>query len=377
MNLIIAASELYSHLQKVGKVIPAKSTLPILTNVLVEIEGNKLKLTGNDSANIISATIDLPSSYEKFSICIEAKRLLEILKELNNLPIEINFNPENLVISIKTQYGEYTSVGTLANDYPKMPVINKDEEQSFSIKSNILLDAINKTIFAVGNDPLRPYINGIYFDLYPDKACFVSTDIQKLVLYKRFDLSINFTNSFILSQKTASILKSLIAKDDTDILVTFDKHNVKFDINKNLFIIGRLCEGVYPAYNSVIPTKRQYKLNIDRNELLNSIKRVSLFGNPASNLVRFEINENVLNLSAEDYDLSTSAVETIQCSYKGVPTTIGFKSIFLQEILSNIESPFVSFEFNDPIRPVLIFPVDEDKAKEDTCMLIMPMKLTE
>ncbi|MCX7954528.1 MAG: DNA polymerase III subunit beta [Bacteroidales bacterium] len=377
MNLIIAASELYSHLQKVGKVIPSKSTLPILTNVLFEIENNKLKLTGSDSVNIISTTIELPASYEKYSLCLEAKRLLEILKELNELPIEINFNKENLMTTIKTQYGEYTFMGTISNDYPKIPSIDNEDAQSFNINSNVLLEALNKTLFAVGNDPLRPYINGIYFDLYPDKACFVSTDIQKLVLYKRYDIAINFTNSFILSQKTASILKSLLSKDDSQISVTFDKQNVKFEINNNLYIIGRLCEGVYPAYNSVIPPKRQCKLTIDRNELLNSIKRVSLFGNPASNLIKFEINENNINISAEDYDLSTSATETIQCSYKGTSMTIGFKSIFLQEILSNIDSSFVLFEFNDAVKPVLIFPAEEDKSKEDTCMLIMPLKINE
>ncbi len=374
VTFIISSTELYSHLQQLSKVIPTKSTLPILGNFLFEIEMNQLNITATDTSNTLSSKVSLNNVEGKGNICIDAKKLLEIVKEFGEQPITFNINTDNFLVDIVTQNGKFSLTGYDAEDFPQVPSLHKTA-LTFGLTSDIISTGINKTIFAVANDPLRPIMNGIYFDLNPSEFCFVATDAHKLVRYKRFDVKVDFTESFILGQKSATLLKSMVIKSGQTINVSFDKQNVHFTFDNNAKLVCRLIDGIFPAYNSVIPTDNPNKLTIDRIELINTIKRVSIFSNPATNLIRLQLNPNQLVVSAQDYDLATSAVEQLSCSYEGEPMEIGFKSLFLMEILSNHTTPFVSMELSDPTRAGLVLPVEEDHTIEDTLMLIMPMKI--
>lgn len=374
LTFIVSSTELYSHLQQLNKVVPSKSTLPILGNFLFNIEDNTLKLTASDTANTISTMLTLNNVEGTGSICIDAKRLLDILKEFGEQPITFNINTETLIVELVTQNGKFSLAGYNAEDFPIIPELNKNFN-TLTITGEALLSGIQKTIFAVANDPLRPIMNGICFDMSPTEFCFVSTDAHKLVRYKRFDIKVDFTESFILGQKSANLLKSMIDKTDNNIVLSFDKQNVHFKFSNGSHIVCRLTEGVYPAYNSVIPVENPNKLTIDRVELMNSIKRVSIFSNPATNLIRLQINPNHIIIDAQDYDLATSGVEQIACSYEGEPLEIGFKSLFLMEILANHTTPTVVIELSDPTRAGLVLAVEEDHSIEDTLMLIMPMKI--
>jgi len=374
LSFIISSSDLYEKLQQVNKVVPSKSTLPILTNFLFEVDNNVLKITGTDTSSTLITAITLNNVDGSGKICIEAKKLIEILKEFGNQPVTFNINDETYNIEITTQFGKYSLVGYDYRDFPSLPQL-KSDANTFEIKSEALLTAIQKTIFAVANDNLRPVMNGIYFDITPNEITFVSTDAHKLIRYKRFDVSPNFTDSFILPQKSASLLKSLLEKDDKIVKVSFDKQNAHFYLPDETILISRLIEGVYPAYNSVIPVDNPNKLIIDRVEFMNSIKRVSIFSNQATNLIRLQLMPNQLIISAEDYDLSTSGMEQIPCTYEGSPMEIGFKSVFLLEIVSNHSTESIIIELSDPTRAGLILADGEDHTIEDTLMLIMPMKL--
>jgi DNA polymerase-3 subunit beta len=374
LTFIVSSTELYSHLQLLSKVIPTKSTLPILGNFLFEIENNQLNLTATDTANTLSTMLALNNVEGKGEICIDAKRLLEILKEFGEQPITFNINTDNFLVEIITQNGKFSLTGYNSEDFPQLPPLQKNASK-FIISSDILSTGVSKTIFAVANDPLRPIMNGIYFDINPGEFCFVATDAHKLVRYKRFDVKVDFTESFILGQRSANLLKSMVIKSDPSINVSFDKQNVHFIFSNASKLTCRLIDGVYPAYNSVIPLDNPNKLTIDRVEIMNSIKRVSIFSNPAINLVRLQLNPNQLIVDTQDYDLATSAVEQLSCSYEGEPMEIGFKSLFLMEILANHTSPFVTLELSDPMRAGLVLAVEEDHTVEDTLMLIMPMKI--
>ncbi|MGQ9846860.1 MAG: DNA polymerase III subunit beta [Bacteroidales bacterium] len=374
LRFIVSSTELYSHLQQLNKVVPSKSTLPILGNFLFNVEDNTLKLTASDTSNTISTKLTLNNVEGSGSICIDAKKLLDILKEFGEQPITFNINTETLIVEMVTQNGKFSLAGYNAEDFPLVPELHKNYN-TLTISGEALLSGIQKTIFAVANDPLRPIMNGIYFDMSPTEFCFVSTDAQKLVRYKRFDVKVNFTESFILAQKSANLLKSMIDKTDNNIILSFDKQNAHFQFSNGTQIVCRLIEGVYPAYNSVIPHENPNKLTIDRVELMNSIKRVSIFSNPATNLIRLQINPNHIIIDAQDYDLATSGVEQLACSYEGEPIEIGFKSLFLLEILANHTSPTVVIELSDPTRAGLVLALEEDHSIEDTLMLIMPMKI--
>lgn len=374
LSFIVSSSELYLHLQQPYKVVPSKSTLPIVSNFLFEIHDNILKITATDTSNTIINQMSLTNVEGSGSICVEAKKIIEILKELGEQPITFNINTETLNVEMVTQNGRFAIAGYDPSDYPQVPELSGNV-RNFSITKEALLNGIQKTIFAVANDPLRPIMNGIYFDIYPDEMCFVATDAHKLVRYKRYDVKANFTDSFILSQKSATLLKGMLDKDENTISVTFNSQNVLFQFSENNYLICRLVDGVYPNYNSVIPTNNPNKLLVDRVELLNSIKRVNIFSNAATNLVRLQITPNQLIISAQDYNLAQSGTESIACSYEGEPMEIGFKSIFLMDILSNHSTPNVLIELSDPTRAGLVLAVDEDTNIENTLMLIMPMKI--
>jgi DNA polymerase-3 subunit beta len=238
----------------------------------------------------------------------------------------------------------------------------------------VLLSGINKTLFATADDELRPVMNGIFVELSTEDIKFVASDAHKLVRYKRFDAKAEKDASFILPKKPAALLKSLLPKEDFDVKLEFDEKNAFFTLS-NYKLICRLVEGNYPSYNSVIPTNNPNKLIIDRVEFYNTVRRVSVFSNQASNLIRLKLTENQLVVSAQDIDFSISAVERLNCQYEGEDMEIGFKSTFLQEILSNLSATEVKVELSDPTRAGLLLPADNENEEENVLMLLMPMMI--
>jgi DNA polymerase-3 subunit beta len=247
------------------------------------------------------------------------------------------------------------------------------ERKSLTLDVDLLVSCINKTIFATADDELRPVMNGVYFDFSPESLTFVATDAHKLVKCQAEHAS-DITSSFILPKKPANLLRNLLAKEEAPVEVSFDAKNVTFSL-ENFNLVCRLIEGNYPNYNAVIPAANPNKVLIDRVEFVNGIKRVAVCSNPSTNLIRMDIANNKVNLTAQDIDFSVSANETISCSYDGQPVTIGFKSTFLVEILSNIDTPTVVVELADSTRAGVFKPVSEDNTSAQTLMLLMPMMI--
>ncbi len=216
-------------------------------------------------------------------------------------------------------------------------------------------------------------MNGVYFDFQPETLTFVATDAHKLVKCTA-EQSNDFAASFILPKKPSNLLRNLLAKEEDAVEVTFDAKNVTFQL-KNFKLVCRLIEGNYPNYNAVIPAANPNKVLVDRVEFLNGIKRVAVCSNPTTNLIRMDIADNRVNLTAQDIDFSVSANETISCSYEGQNVTIGFKSTFLVEILSNIDTPTVVVELADSTRAGVFKPVYDDKQSSESLMLLMPMMI--
>jgi len=376
MNFIISSSELYAHLQSVKQVINSKNSLPILDNFLFQIEKKNLQITASDLESTLITNIELSNVEGEGMIAIEAKRLSDILKEFSEQPLTFNIDTETFSVEVLSQNGKFSLIGQNGNEFPKLPTIKKGKGSKIQLSAELLLNGINKTIFATAEDELRPVMNGIFIEISPEEIRFVSTDAHKLVRYKRFNVSTDITSSFILPKKPASLLKNLIAKGSIEVEVEFDEKNAFFNILSNK-LICRLVEGNYPAYNAVIPIDNPNKLTVDRVELINSLKRVTVFSNQATNLVRLQITGNQLTISAQDIDFSISAVERIPCTFEGEAMEIGFKSLFLMDILLNLSSTEVCFELSDPTRAGIILPANNENKDEDILMLIMPMMLND
>jgi DNA polymerase-3 subunit beta len=277
-------------------------------------------------------------------------------------------------VVIQSENGKFSIPGQNGAEFPQMPVIKDDQKQTLEIEQELLLSGISKSLFATADDELRPVMNGIFLELSPDDITFVASDAHKLVRYKRTDANAGSASSFILPKKPASLLKNILPREENKVVLEFDDRNASFTLT-NYKLVCRLVEGNYPSYNSVIPTDNPYKMSIDRLAFYNTLKRVSVFSNQASNLVKLSLTGNQLNISAQDIDFSISANERLSCQYEGEDMEIGFKSTFLIEILANLASDDVVLEMSDPTRAGILLPAETENESEDTLMLLMPMMI--
>ncbi len=373
MRFVVSSTELLKHLIAISRVISSKNTLPILDNFLIKLEDKTLLITASDLETTLTTRIELENSAEDGLIAIQAKIMLDTLKEFPEQPLTFNIDPDTLAVEILSANGKFSIVGHNGEDFPVLPKL-AEKHNEISLPHDLLLAGINKTLFATADDELRPVMNGIFIELSPVEIAFVASDAHKLVRYKRSDVKYTDVASFILPKKPASLLKNLLPREDSDVKLEFDEKNAFFTLN-GFKMVCRLVEGKYPAYNSVIPLNNPNELVIDRVEFYTTLKRVSVFANQASNLVRLKLTPTELIVSAQDIDFAISGVETIKCEYEGQPMEIGFKSTFLVEILSNLSSSDVKMKLSDPSRAGLLLPAEKELEYEDVLMLLMPMMI--
>ncbi len=366
--------ELLGHVQAISRVISTKNTLPILDNFLFSMEDGLLEITASDLESTLVTQIQLENTEGSGMIAVPARILTDTLKEFPDIPLTFEINTDTLVIVIQSENGKFTLMGQNGAEFPQMPVIKDDQKQQVELEHDLLLAGINKSLFATADDELRPVMNGIFLELSPDDITFVASDAHKLVRYKRTDASAPASSSFILPKKPASLLKNILPKEENIVMLEFDDRNASFTLT-SYRLVCRLVEGNYPSYNSVIPTDNPYKMSIDRLAFYNTLRRVSVFSNQASNLVKLSLTGNQLNISAQDIDFSISANERLACQYEGEDMEIGFKSTFLIEILANLSSTDVVLEMSDPTRAGILVPGEAENENEDTLMLLMPMMI--
>ncbi len=374
MKFVISSTELLGHLSSINKVISSKHTLPILDNFLFNLEDSELVITATDLETTMITRIELDNAEGEGVIALEARRLTSMLREFPEQPLTFEIDMDSLKVDILSENGKFSIVGQNGEDFPQLPVVQEENSTSLKLSSNMFSVGINKTLFATADDELRPVMNGIFIEIKPESITFVASDSHKLVRYRRLDVSLTSQTKFILPKKPASLLKNILPSDETEISLQTDKNNAFFSIN-GYQLICRLVEGEYPTYDAVIPTNNPYKVIADRLAVANTIKRVAVFSNQASNLIKIKLEPNQMIISAQDIDFSISAYEKLNCQYDGEEMEIGFKSVFLAEILLNISSGSVVFELSDPSRAGLILPLDKDNTTEDELMLLMPMMI--
>lgn len=375
MKFIVSSSLLLKNIQALSGVLNSSNTLPILDDFLFELKDDKLFITASDLETTMTVSLEPTKSEEAGTVAIPARILLETLKTFADIPITFTINNETLGIEISAGDGKYKLSGHRSDEYPQMPAL--EDTTSLELKASILVNAINKTIFATGNDELRPVMSGVFCELTPDDITFVATDAHKLVRYRRTDAKAESSVSFILPKKPLNQIKNILAgNDETIVKIEYNQTNAFFTFD-NIFMVCRLIEGRYPNYDAVIPANNPNVLTIDRVSLLNSIKRVAIFANQSTHQVRFKISGKELTLSAEDLDYANEAKERLTCSYEGEDIEIGFNSRFLLEMLTNLDIDEVRFKMSAPNRAGLIMPVEAENEHEDILMLVMPVMLNQ
>jgi DNA polymerase-3 subunit beta len=372
MKFIVSSSLLLKNLQAINGVINSSNTLPILDDFLFELKENELSITSSDLETTMTVTLAPDKTDETGSIAIPAKILVDTLKTFADIPVSFSINDETLMIEISAGEGKYKLSGHKSDEYPHPPVL--EGTTSIDLNSSVVANAINKTLFATGNDELRLVLSGVFCELSPDDVTFVATDAHKLVRYKRTDTKSTDSASFILPKKPLNLLKTILATQDVPVKIEYNLTNAFFSFG-NINLICRLIDGKYPNYDAVIPSENPNKMVIDRILLLNSIRRVAIFANQSTHQIRFKLSGKELVLSSEDIDFSNEAKERLTCTYEGDDIEIGFNSKFLLEMLNNIDTDEIKLEMSAPNRAGILLPVDNKNKDEDILMLVMPVML--
>ena len=374
MKLIISSSELLRGVMAVAKAIPAKSPLPILENFLFDLKGNTLEITASDAELTLRTQIEVESTAEEGRIAVPAKHMMDLLKELPDQPLTISTTSDSSFLC-SWAGGESTLPYFPAEDYPEIIGADTNNAVTLQFPAQSLVEGISSTIYATADDEIRPAMNGIFFDIDLNSTTLVASDSHKLICYTTADVNASEKASFILHKKPASILKSTIGKDIETVEISFDAKTAEFKFGTTT-VICRLVVGKYPKYRDVIPQNNSNILRINRSLLLNTVRRVSVCSNKASNHIKFDLKSGSLMVSAQDLGFSIAAHETMQCQYDGEELTIGIKAPFIIEILSNMTCGELVIKFLDSKRAALIVPAEEEAESEKICGIIMPIMIS-
>jgi DNA polymerase-3 subunit beta len=370
MKFIVSSTYLLKHLQILGGVINNSNTLPILDNFLFDLQKKKLTVSASDLETTMSSVLEVESDAEG-TIAVPARLLLDTLKTFPEQPLTFVVEDNNTV-EISSNHGKYALAYADGNEFPK--AIEVANPSTTTILGDVLATAIAKTIFASGNDDLRPVMSGVFFQFSPENLIFVATDAHKLVKYQRNDVQATEVAEFIMPKKPLNLLKGILAGSESEVTIEYNDSNAKFSFDSTE-LVCRLIDGKYPNYEAVIPKENPNKLSIARNQFLGSVKRVSIFSNKTTHQIRLKIAGAELNISAEDVDYSNKAEERLSCQYHGDDMQIGFNSRFLVEMLNNLTSDEVTLEMSLPNRAGILTPSDGLDEGEEVTMLVMPVML--
>ena len=372
MKFNVSSSELLKGLMDISKAIPVKTSLPILENFLFDLKGGILEVTASDSELTLRTQIEVDNTEEEGSIAVPARHMIDLLKELPDQPIAIRTTSDS-AFECSWSSGNSSLPFFPAADYPAIQTV-KEDALKVEFPAQSLVEGIAGTVYATADDEIRPAMNGIFFDIDLESTTLVASDSHKLICYTTTDVKATEKSSFILHKKPAAVLRAILGKDENPVQIAFDSSTVVFTCG-NTTMVCRLVVGKYPKYRDVIPQNNANVLRISRTQLLNTVRRVAVCANKASNHIKFTLKEGQLEISAQDLGFALAAYEKINCNYSGEELTIGFKSTFLTEILANMSCNTLVMKFADARRAALLLPAEEESETEKVCGILMPIMI--
>lgn len=371
MKFIVSSSKLLKQLQLIGGIVQSNNTLPILDNFLFELKKGELSISASDLETMMSVSLEVESE-DQGSAAVPAKVLMDTLKTFPEQPLTFTFDEASHSIELASDYGKYSLAFIDGEEFPAFPAL--EDPSKATVPAEALVTGISKTLFATGNDELRPVMSGVFFQFDTNSLTFVATDAHKLVRYRRTDLGAPSTAEFIMPKKPLNMLRGSLSYDSSEVEMVYNNTNAQFTFD-NVVMICRLIDGKYPNYEAVIPQSNPNIMLIDRGAFSSSVKRVSIFSNKTTHQIRLKLAGAEISVSAEDPDFSNKAHERISCDYQGDDMEIGFNSRFLLEMLGNLGSDNVRMEMSAPNRAGILIPADGVDEGEDLLMLVMPVML--
>lgn len=374
MKFVISSTTLSARLQAIGRVIAAKNSLPILNCFLFEVTENSLTLTASDNETTLTTKLDLVESDGHIRFAVNAKTIQDAIREIPEQPLEFFINEDTLEITARYLNGMYKFMGQRADEYPT-PKQNDENSTKIVLEAGTLLTGLGRALFAAADDPLRPIMNGVYFDIEENRLTVVASDGHKLALTRTGSIETAKPGAFNLPKKPATMLKNILPKEEGDVTISWNDLGATL-VTQNYEIKCRLIEGRYPNYNTVIPTNNPNCVTVNRMAMIGAVRRVLIFSNAGSALIKLRMEQSRMVISSQDIDFSMSAEESLLCDYSGTPLSIGFKGTFLMELLNNMESEEIVLKLADASRAGVIVPAAAGDT-EEVLMLLMPMMLPE
>jgi DNA polymerase-3 subunit beta len=371
MKFSILQETLFQCLQKVSGVVPSKSTTPVLENVFFELDEKYLRITGTDLEVSVTTQTE-PDHIEKSgAVALPARVMIEMIRSLPNILIHFEADKNNKV-KMTTDQGYYQISGISKDSFPEIPKYSS--ESFFEFDNKKLHRMFEKTIFAVSADELRPALMGVFVQILPDEFRMVATDGHRLskIVDKQFKNKNKPVNMIVPPKAVQLVLKNISSDGTTKMVV--DEKMLCFIFN-NTTLFTRLVEGQYPDYERVIPTDNTNLLIVNKDLLISTVKRVSLFSNAFTHQVRFSLGKNKMAVLSEDLDLGGEAKEEIKIEYEADPIEIGYNALYVIDILKQVDTESVTFHLKTPMSAAVVTP-REQLPKEQFEMLLMPIKLS-
>jgi DNA polymerase III subunit beta len=372
MKFSIDKKTLQTSLQHLAKGVPNRSTLPILSSVFFDLNQNSLLLRATDLEISLEISLEVDSD-DIGKTTIPLKTLLEITSAIPNGNLSFTISEDNK-IAIESVFGKYSIMGKPADEFPSSPVI--ENAKLFNFTSEEFIYFVDSTLFAVSRDELKPALQGVLFQVENDELLAVATDGYRLVKLTKKDIGDSeFKGQVVIPHKFLNTVRSILGSAEKVSLLIGDNY-VKLDTDKQLVVSSRIINERYPDFESIIPKDNDKTLMVNKEDILSSVKRVSIFSNKTTKQVSFSISENTIQVSTKDSESITTGNETVECEYKNDPITIGYNSQFLKEILEHQGSDNIQIKLKTPVSAA-IFLQENLPENINIVMLLMPIRLND
>ena len=371
MRITTSSEELLKTLQKLSKGTPARSTLPILSCVLFEVDNDGVSLRTTDLEITISTKLEA-SIEEPGSAAVPLQTLMDITNEMQDTRISLSVD-NNLKIELVTNTGTYDLMGKPVEEFPALPDVNN--RKASGIDSSALREIIRMTTFAISKDELKPALTGVLFRFEEKKLTTVATDGHRLVRYIQKDFEgKDFAGDIIIPRKFLNLMNSLLASDE-NVQIWMGDNSLTASVGSDT-IFTRIIDERFPDFESVIPTDNDKELLVEREALLSAVKRVSIFSNRSTHQIALDVAENKTTVRTEDPEKASKAKEEIPSKLTGENVTVGYNAAYLKDILMHLKTKNIVLHLKTAISACLVFP-DTQGPNNEITMLLMPIRLND
>jgi DNA polymerase-3 subunit beta len=369
MKFTASQSSLFSGLQSVAAIVPAKSPMPVLTHLLAEVSGNTLNVTATDLEVSMETKIEVKGLKDGRAL-LPARKFLDEIREFPDVPITVEAT-ESGRIKLGAEDKNYDLSGESVQNYPKVPSL--EGKDTLVMERGRLRRMVGKVLFAVSRDELRPQLTGVYFKLSADEARMVTTDGHRLVKVTQKHAGYQGeVHECIVPAKAMSTVARMCEREG-DVQISLATNQIGFRIG-NTTLITKLIEGHYPNYEAVIPGENKNSLTVDLEQFHAAVRRASIVSNEISRQIRLKLQSDQLQILVEDIEQGNEGKETVPCTYVGEAMDIGYNAGYVLDILKQVDTPEVVFELGTPTSAGIVKPTEQEKD-EDLLMLIMPVRL--